>query len=121
MLKYGQLIDELYPMYFVMENVSGLGGKRGKSILNELVESVGKLGYYIHVRTLDAQDYGVPQRRRRYIIVGERKDLGEHYEYPAPSAERRTVRDTIGSLRPRRRTVPTTLTYLFTGATGSPS
>lgn len=99
-LKYGQLIDELYPMYFVMENVSGLGGKRGKSILDELVESVGKLGYYIHVRTLDAQDYGVPQRRRRYIIVGERKDLGRRYEYPAPSAERRTVRDTIGSLPP---------------------
>lgn len=30
-LKYAQLIDELFPMYFVMENVTGLAGKRGKA------------------------------------------------------------------------------------------
>ena len=32
-LKYGKLIEELYPMYFVMENVTGIAGKRGKTIL----------------------------------------------------------------------------------------
>lgn len=97
-LKYGQLIDELYPMYFVMENVTGIAGKRGKTILEQLIESVETIGYTVHVNCLDAQDYGVPQRRKRYIIVGERKDLGEYYEYPAPSYTRRTVRDAIGDL-----------------------
>ena len=97
-LKYGNLIDELYPMYFVMENVTGIAGKRGKTILEQLIESVEKIGYTVHVDCLDAQNYGVPQRRKRYIIVGERKDLGEHYEYPAPNAVRQTVRDTIGNL-----------------------
>ena len=97
-LKYGQLIDELYPFYFVMENVSGIAGKRGKTILEHLIENVEKIGYTVHVRLLDAQDYGVPQRRKRYIIVGERKDLGIHYEYPEPAGTHKTVRDVIGNL-----------------------
>lgn len=97
-LKYGKLIDELYPMYFVMENVTGIAGKRGKTILQQLIENVEKIGYKVHVDLLDAQDYGVPQRRKRYIIVGERNDLGEHYKYPKPIGIRRTVRETIGDL-----------------------
>lgn len=97
-LKYGLLISELYPHYFVMENVSGLGGKRGKTILEHLIDDVEQAGYTVHVKLLDAQEYGVPQRRRRYIIVGERKDMNSHYDYPKASNERKTVRDTIAWL-----------------------
>lgn len=63
-----------------MENVTGIAGKRGKTILQQLIESVECVGYYVHIKLLDAQDYGVPQRRKRYIIIGERKDIGNHYE-----------------------------------------
>ena len=97
-LKYGKLVDELYPMYFVMENVTGIAGKRGKTILQQLIEYLESIGYSVHIKLLDAQDYGVPQRRKRYIIVGEREDLGQHYEYPAPLPTHRTVRDSIGML-----------------------
>lgn len=96
--RYAKLVDELYPKYFVMENVSGIAGKRGKTILQELLEELEHIGYSVHINLLDAQDYGVPQRRKRYIIVGERKDLGSHYEYPKPNGIRKTVRDTIGHL-----------------------
>ena len=94
-LKYGQLIDELFPHYFVMENVTGIAGKRGKTILEQLIDEVSSIGYYVHISLLDAQDYGVPQRRKRYIIVGERKDMGEHYVYPKPTGKTVTVRETI--------------------------
>ena len=97
-LKYGQLINELYPCYFVMENVSGLGGKRGKTILEQLIEDVQNIGYTVHVDLLDVQEYGVPQRRKRYIIVGERNDMHSSYAYPAKTDERKTVRETIGYL-----------------------
>lgn len=97
-LKYGKLINELYPCYFVMENVSGLGGKRGKTILEELIGSVEAIGYSVHVKLVDAQEYGVPQRRKRYIIIGERQDMHSSYEYPEVSEERITVRDIIGKL-----------------------
>lgn len=97
-LKYGQLINELYPCYFVMENVSGLAGKRGKTILQQLLEDVESIGYTVHIKLLDAEDYGVPQRRKRYIIVGERRDLGIQYKYPIGNDTKITVRDTIGML-----------------------
>lgn len=97
-LMYGRLIDELYPKYFVMENVSGIAGKRGKTILQQLIENVEEIGYHVHVELLDAQDFGVPQRRKRYIVIGERADIGNHYLYPASTGERHTVRDTIGDL-----------------------
>lgn len=97
-LKYGQLIREVYPCYFVMENVSGIAGKRGKTILEQLIDDVKEIGYEVHIKLLDAEDYGVPQRRKRYIIVGEREDLGVHYEYPKENTYRKTVRETIGFL-----------------------
>ena len=97
-LKYGKLINELYPMFFVMENVTGIAGKRGKTILHQLINGVEEIGYTVHIDLLDAQDYGVPQRRKRYIIVGERQDIGTNYEYPHALNIHRTVRDTIGDL-----------------------
>jgi len=97
-LKYGQLVQEVYPCFFVMENVSGITGKRGKKILTHLVENMRNIGYTVHMKMLDAQEYGVPQRRKRIILIGERNDMGSDYEFPAASPERRTVRDTIGFL-----------------------
>ena len=96
--KYAQLVNELYPKYFVMENVTGIAGKRGRTILEQLIDELKGIGYEVHINLLDAQDYGAPQRRKRYIIVGERTDMGVYYEYPKPNGEHRTVRDAIGSL-----------------------
>ncbi len=96
--KYGQLINELYPHYFVMENVSGIAGKRGKTILEQLIKNVETIGYKVHIKLLDAQDYEVPQRRKRYILVGVRNDIEDNYVYPPASNKRVTVRDTIAFL-----------------------
>lgn len=97
-LKYGQMVDELYPCFFVMENVTGLAGKRGKTILEQLLENVESIGYEVSVNLLDAQDYGVPQRRKRYVIVGKRKDINTTYVPPIPNSKRITVRDAISFL-----------------------
>lgn len=97
-LKYEKLVEELYPKCFVMENVSGIAGKRGKSILHRLIVNAEKTGYDVSVKLLDAQDYGVPQRRKRYVIVGVRKDLGFRFQYPKPSGKTCTVRNAIGDL-----------------------
>ena len=96
--KYAQLVEELYPKYFVMENVTGIAGKRGKTILEQLIDELKIIGYTVHIDLLNTQDYGVPQRRKRYIIVGERNDMGVYYRYPLPTGERHTVREAIGNL-----------------------
>lgn len=97
-LKYAQLINELYPYYFMMENVGGIAGKRGKHILKTLISDVESNGYRVHIKLLDAQEYGVPQRRKRYILIGERIDLGDNYKYPKTIKGIHTVREVIGFL-----------------------
>ena len=97
-LKYGQMVEELYPYFFVMENVTGLAGKRGKTILEQLIENVEAIGYDVSVNLLDAQEYNVPQRRKRYVIVGKRKDINTTYIPPVPNSKRITVREAIAFL-----------------------
>jgi DNA (cytosine-5)-methyltransferase 1 len=99
-LLYGRLIEEVYPMFFIMENVSGIQGKRGKQILNQLTDHMGKVGYNIHKQLVDASDFSVPQRRKRIIIVGERKDIGSGYTFPKSCHVKKTVRETIEFLPP---------------------
>jgi DNA (cytosine-5)-methyltransferase 1 len=99
-LQYGNLIDEVRPMFFVMENVSGIQGKRGKTILSELIGNMEAIGYVVHKQLIDAENYGVPQRRKRIILVGERRDIGSEYVFPKPTGERFTVRQIIGFLPP---------------------
>lgn len=99
-LLYGRLVDEVRPMFFVMENVSGIQGKRGKAILAELIEKMESIGYHVHKQPVHAEDYGVPQRRKRIILVGERDDVGSAYIFPKPTGEKCTVRDTIAFLPP---------------------
>jgi DNA (cytosine-5)-methyltransferase 1 len=94
-LLYGKLIDEARPMFFVMENVSGIQGKRGKVILGELMAKMESIGYRVHKQLVDAEDYGVPQRRKRIVLIGERSDIGTTYTFPRPTGEKHTVRDTI--------------------------
>lgn len=87
-----RILGELRPRWFVGENVPGLlssvctpecdggcmqthGGAMG-SVLGSLAE----LGYGVAYRVLDAQHFGVPQRRQRVFIVGH---LGEPWSAPA--------------------------------------
>lgn len=98
---YGDLIEEVEPRFFLMENVPGIGGKRGRQIVDRFKDRMSEIGYFCHEKILDAQDYGVPQRRRRFIVVGEKViGTGRFFEWPklvrAKSAN--TVRATIGHL-----------------------
>lgn len=103
-LKFISLVEELSPRYFLMENVPGIKGKRGRAILEAALETAGTLGYWTHQGTLDAQDYGVPQRRRRVFVVGEKMDSPlAAFSFPPPTTldgQRATVRETIGQLPP---------------------
>ena len=101
-IKFVRLVQEIRPTYFMMENVPGIEGKRGQTILSEALSIASESGYLISKKTLDAQDYGVPQRRRRLFVVGERSDGSlRKFHFPVPSTpngQRRTVYQTIGHL-----------------------
>ena len=94
-LSYGKLVDEVRPMFFIMENVSGIQGKRGKTVLLELIDKMEAVGYRVYKDLLDAEDYNVPQRRKRIILVGIRTDFTADYSFPEPKGDKMTVRETI--------------------------
>ena len=84
--EFGRLLADASPKFFVVENVPGLARLRGGRLLREQIQafcSAGKHGYNVAVRTLRADGFGVPQRRRRLIVVGVRRDLREHFWFPA--------------------------------------
>jgi DNA (cytosine-5)-methyltransferase 1 len=94
--EYHRLIGELRPTWVVGENVPGLLSSRGGADFETIIRSLTELGYGVVWAILDAQYFGVAQRRRRVFIVGhsgaiprpEVLALGEGlFGYPAPSRE----------------------------------
>lgn len=75
-----RLLDDFRPRWVVLENVPGLLSSHGGRDMGAVVGSLGELGYGYAWRVLDAQHFGVPQRRRRVVIVGH---LGAPWGAPA--------------------------------------
>lgn len=97
--EYIKKVVAFSPKFFLMENVPGITGKRGREILDTALLFAERNGYFIHKKIIDAQGYGVPQRRRRLIIVGERIDKGDpKFQFPTSSNKVVTVKDVISKL-----------------------
>lgn len=80
-IDFVRMIDEIRPRFFVMENVKGLlsaklKDENGKDtdtwILNIILEEFKKLHYKTVYGVLDAVNYGVPQFRERFVMIGSR-------------------------------------------------
>lgn len=70
MLEYLRMADELKPKWIVWENVVGvLSSNKGRDF-GTFLTALGEIGYGFAYRVLDAQYFGVPQRRRRVFVVG---------------------------------------------------
>ena len=96
---YGvQYIEYANPLFFLAENVSGLSsandGEAIKIILRALT-SAGKFGYNITSHLYKFEQYGVPQARHRYVLIGIRKDLETFYKVPKPLTKIVTVREAL--------------------------
>lgn len=99
-LEYVRLLKEIKPRYFIMENVGGILSERGKTFINALFDNMKEAGYVIQQKKILASEYGVPQDRRRVIIVGERTDgKNSQFSYPEPQdTPKKTVREAIEDL-----------------------
>lgn len=72
--EFARIIEELEPRWIVIENVPGLlSSKKGKDFA-VIIQWLAERGYGVAWRVLDAQYFGVPQRRRRVFIVGHLGD-----------------------------------------------
>jgi DNA (cytosine-5)-methyltransferase 1 len=69
-LTYVGILDKFKPKWFIWENVPGVLSSNGGRDFGSFLGAVAQLGYGFAYRVLDAQNFGVPQRRRRVFVVG---------------------------------------------------
>lgn len=82
---YLNVLDWLRPRAFILENVKGLSYKVHSDALETIVSRAEDLGYTVSQRTLNAADFGVPQIRERFFVVGL---LDGRFEFPKPSHDK---------------------------------
>jgi len=95
---YVRLIKEKQPMFFLAENVAGILSPKHRPEFMNILEAFKKIGYNVSCKLLDVKDYGVPQERKRVIVVGYHESMGKKFEWPNPSKKQLTLKDAIGDL-----------------------
>lgn len=91
-LEFARLAKGLRPKSIMLENVPGLETDQRFA---QLCEELADLGYEVNHRIRNAADFGVPQRRKRLILLAGRKRA---IPFPEPLAVAPTVRDLLGDL-----------------------
>jgi DNA (cytosine-5)-methyltransferase 1 len=104
-LEYLRLADRKRPRWLVWENVPGVLSIDGGRAFGAILGGMAELGYGFAYRVLDAQHFGVPQRRRRVFVVGYLGDwrraaavLFERHSLSGHPAPRREAREAVAAL-----------------------
>jgi DNA (cytosine-5)-methyltransferase 1 len=94
--EYFRMVKELKPITIMMENVPGL---KDYYLFKDILKELDEMGYNPKVEVVNVKEYGVPQSRRRLVMVGSL--LGE-INVAEGGHSKVTVRDAIGNLKPPR-------------------
>lgn len=90
--EYARLVKEIQPKVFIYENVQGLLKHDGGKTWKRIQEVFNDLGYSFSYRVMDSKDCGIPQTRRRLIVVGF-KDNNKVISEPHAEDLRFTLQD----------------------------
>ena len=102
--EFDRALRQIKPKAFIVENVSGMQRSDLSHLLRAQLTRFRLAGYRVAWKVLNAEDFGVPQERRRLFLVGIRSDFGIKYNFPQPThgpgraLEFQTIRDSIGHL-----------------------
>lgn len=95
---YIELIKEKQPLFFLAENVPGILSNSHYSEFKKIIKAFEEIGYNVTYKLIDAKDYGVPQERKRVIIVGYHKKMNKKFEFPNENYPNKILKDAIGDL-----------------------
>lgn len=82
-------VNFFQPKVFVMENVLGIRSASGGEYFAHVQKEARALGYRVHAQVEDCVELGLPQKRRRQLFIGTRRDLPDYFHpriAPAPRA-----------------------------------
>jgi len=94
-----RIIREKQPKFFVAENVPGILLRKYKSVVKNIIDMFRECNYSVSINLINAQNYNVPQDRKRVFFVGFRNDLAVNYILPRPSEKQFSLKDAIWDLR----------------------
>jgi DNA (cytosine-5)-methyltransferase 1 len=96
--EYIRILQTKQPLFFLAENVSGILLPKHKSAFQEILSALTKMNYKVGYYLLNANDFNVPQDRKRVIIVGYHDKLGKTFVPPCGIMAKKTLQDAIGDL-----------------------
>jgi len=101
--EYSRVLESKQPKYFVVENVTGIqSGEEFKDFFHNVILksfSSSGIGYRVKYEVLTSSDFGVPQNRKRVIILGTRNDIAVEPKFPLKVIEEKlTLKDAINDL-----------------------
>lgn len=82
------IVEQIQPKVFVMENVPGLVRLFGGKVKEEVLNDFSAIGYKVKVQQLSSDDYGVPQQRKRVFFVGINENIFNEkvkFDFPKPT------------------------------------
>lgn len=118
-----RILKEKQPKMFLLENVKGLLTNDNGETFRIILENLNDLGYSVFHEVMDAQDYGLPQRRERILIVGFHPSLGiDSFTFPKGNTEIRVPINSILEHGPKGYSISKHLqeNYLFKKDDGKP-
>lgn len=90
-----RIIEKVKPRAVLLENVPGFAANKFQGYRKKLMERLSDLGYQAEWRLLNSCDYGVPQLRPRFVLVGLRIEDAPFFEWPQPVSHTPTVGETL--------------------------
>lgn len=95
-MEFVRFVNFLKPRIFVLENVARIATHNKGKTLMEIICEFEKLGYNCQYEIIDTSNYGIPQVRRRFFLIGT---FGKGtFTFPNKSDKKVTVKDAIGNL-----------------------
>ncbi|MEM9939362.1 MAG: DNA cytosine methyltransferase [Pseudomonadota bacterium] len=99
--EYLRIVEGLNPKWIILENVTGITSAGDGEAVKAIQAGLNQLGYAVEAKILRAEEYGVPQERRRIIFMGSRLD--NDIKWPEPTHGKGllplvAVRDAFGDL-----------------------
>ena len=98
--EFGRLVKDIQPDIVTMENVPAIASFKLQSVLGDFVRTLELEGYYVSYQVVYCPDYGIPQTRKRLVLLASK--LGEIELIPPTHRKDNyvTVRDVISNLPP---------------------
>lgn len=92
------IIRRIQPRAIMLENVQGFATEKFRAYREDIQRQLSKMGYQSEWKILQASDFGVPQLRPRFVLVGLQASDAEHFRWPLPIGRPPTVGESLVGL-----------------------